>query len=86
MFGRFTGLGGTTTTTTDTAGNAKVYDDDEDDFDVEVRERGEQEGIVNIVVSEDDNKRVIIEGEFCPRVVSVKDKRTIDVRRGGRGD
>ena len=81
MFGRFTGLGGTTTTTTDTAGNAKVYDDDEDDFDVEVRERGEQEGIVNIVVSEDENNKSggpsSSRVSFVPGLVSVKDKRRL---------
>ena len=81
MFGRFTGLGGTTTTTTDTAGNAKVYDDDEDDFDDEVRGRGEQEGIVNIVVSEDENNKSggpsSSRVSFVPGLVSVKDKRRL---------
>ncbi len=80
MFGRFTGLGGTTTPT-DTAGNAKVYDDDEDDFDDEVRGRGEQEGIVNIVVSEDENNKSggpsSSRVSFVPGLVSVKDKRRL---------
>ena len=82
MFGRFTGLGGTTTTTTDTAGNGvKVYDDEVDDFDDEVRERGEQEGIVNIVVSEDENNKSggpsSSRVSFVPGLVSVKDKRRL---------
>ena len=75
-------VGRTTTTTTDTAGNAKVYDDDdEDDFDDEVRERGEQEGIVNIVVSEDENNKSggpsSSRVSFVPGLVSVKDKRRL---------
>ena len=94
MFGRFTGLGGTTTTTTTTTTATTTTDDDaaatgenkkkkkgdfrDDDYDGEEGREGEREGIVNIVVSEDENKsggtsRV----SFVPGLVSVKDKRRL---------
>ena len=72
MFGRFTGLGTTTTTTTEEAPKAEEKDfgtfkrrEDEDEDD------DGEESIVNIVVSENDNKRA---ASFLPGVVSVKDK------------
>jgi len=89
MFGRFTGLGGTTTTTTTTTDDDAAATTEkrkkkeeggfrDDDYDGEEGREGEREGIVNIVVSEDENKsggtsRV----SFVPGLVSVKDKRRL---------
>ena len=82
MFGRFTGLGTTTTTTT-----TEEEEEEEEatkmaekkDFGTKQRREDEDEendggeSIVNIVVSENDNKRA----SFLPGVVSVKDKKRL---------
>ena len=77
MFGRFTGLGTTTTTTTEEAPKAEEKDfgtfkrrEDED----EDEDDDGEESIVNIVVSENDNKRA---ASFLPGVVSMKDKKRL---------
>ena len=83
MFGRFTGLGTTTTTTT-----TEEEEEEEEatkmaekkDFGTKQRREDEDEendggeSIVNIVVSENDNKRA---ASFLPGVVSVKDKKRL---------
>ena len=83
MFGRFTGLGTTTTTTT----TEEEEEEEEEatkmaekkDFGTKQRREDEDEendggeSIVNIVVSENDNKRA----SFLPGVVSVKDKKRL---------
>ena len=85
MFGRFTGLG-TTTTTTTTEEEEEEEEEEEatkmaekKDFGTKQRREDEDEendggeSIVNIVVSENDNKRA----SFLPGVLSVKDKKRL---------
>ena len=81
MFGRFTGLGTTTTTTTTEEEEEEEATKmaEKKDFGTKQRREDEDEendggeSIVNIVVSENDNKRA----SFLPGVVSVKDKKRL---------